>query len=52
MRTRSTQFSIRVHPWHSPMEYIPVSCIYDSFKMVFDSLLVVVDVFEVVVGGC
>ena len=23
MRTRSTQFSIRVHPWHSPMEYIP-----------------------------
>ena len=27
-----------------------VSYIYDSFKMVFDCLLVVVDVFEVVVG--
>ena len=26
--------------------------IYGLFKMVFDCLLVVVDVFEVVVGGC
>ena len=25
---------------------------YGLFKMVFDCLLVVVDVFEVVVGGC
>ena len=29
-----------------------VSYIYDLCKMVFDCLLVVVDVFEVVVGGC
>ena len=36
--------------WHIVISL--VSYIYDSFKMVFDCLLVVVDVFEVVVGGC